>query len=366
MAEIKSLDTMDIGEINRLIGKTYLFCEGRTALYMIRLSDEETVRDTVAAVVVGNKEMLGNDNGVADVITLDELPKSETFNIVIADKEKEPIIDMLKNYSKAVIYIPTQPAVEELYKIKSNTDTRDYYDLFQSEPPLFKYIEIETVNRCNGICSFCPVNRNEKQRDYHKMSDELFHKIINELGELNYKGFAGLFSNNEPFLDERIPDFAKYARDRLPDATIFLISNGTLITEEKFKSTIKHLDFIQIDTYIDDDEPEPEYLENIRKWAEEEGVTDKMIFFRISPKAVRYSRGGAAPNKQHPDAIEDELCRLPLVQMVVRPDGKISLCCNDALGRMTLGDANDNSLTEIWNSKAYKSIREEAMRKIRY
>lgn len=24
--------------------------------------------------------------------------------------------------------------------------------------------------------------------------------------------------------------------------------------------------------------------------------------------------------------------------MVVRPDGKVSLCCNDALGTMTLGD----------------------------
>ena len=25
---------------------------------------------------------------------------------------------------------------------------------------LFNHIEIETINRCNGICSFCPVNRN--------------------------------------------------------------------------------------------------------------------------------------------------------------------------------------------------------------
>ena len=43
-----------------------------------------------------------------------------------------------------------------------------------------KEIEIETVNRCNGKCSFCPVNANEPQREYAKMSTELFYKIIQE------------------------------------------------------------------------------------------------------------------------------------------------------------------------------------------
>lgn len=42
------------------------------------------------------------------------------------------------------------------------------YDL--DNMPLFEEIEIETLNRCNGKCSFCPVNVNEPQRPYHKMS----------------------------------------------------------------------------------------------------------------------------------------------------------------------------------------------------
>ena len=28
-------------------------------------------------------------------------------------------------------------------------------------------IEIETINRCNGICPFCPINANEPQRPYY-------------------------------------------------------------------------------------------------------------------------------------------------------------------------------------------------------
>ena len=64
---------------------------------------------------------------------------------------------------------------------------RDYVVDFKIRRPLFKKIEIETINRCNGICEFCPVNRNEKQRPYHKMSDEMFYSIINQLEKLNYQ-----------------------------------------------------------------------------------------------------------------------------------------------------------------------------------
>ena len=45
--------------------------------------------------------------------------------------------------------------------------------------PVFTYIGIETINRCNGKCSFCPVNIKQPQRPYAKMTDEIFNSIIN-------------------------------------------------------------------------------------------------------------------------------------------------------------------------------------------
>ena len=91
-------------------------------------------------------------------------------------------------------------------------------------------IEVETVNRCNGICPFCPVNVNEPQRPYAKMSDELFKKIINELHDMDYNGTLSLYSNNEPFIDERIIDFYKYARKMIPNARLSIFTNGSLLT----------------------------------------------------------------------------------------------------------------------------------------
>ena len=65
---------------------------------------------------------------------------------------------------------------------------------------MFSSVEIEVINRCNGICPFCPVNRNKDPRKLKKMDEKLFKKIMDELGEIHYSGRLALHSNNEPFL----------------------------------------------------------------------------------------------------------------------------------------------------------------------
>lgn len=38
-------------------------------------------------------------------------------------------------------------------------------------------------------------------------------------------------------------------------------------------------------------------------------------------------------------------------------DGKVSLCCNDPLGKNTLGDLTQNSILEIWYNDRFKMVR---------
>ena len=122
-----------------------------------------------------------------------------------------------------------------------------------------------------------------------------------------------------------------------------------------------YLDSMQIDLYLKNDENEPENIERIRNVASEMGYEDRMTYFRIAPDAIRSSRAGNSPNSKVSASIE-ELCRLPLVEMIVRPDGKISLCCNDALGQMTLGDLNTETIEEVWYGEKYAKIRDLAMK----
>lgn len=54
-------------------------------------------------------------------------------------------------------------------------------------------------------------------------------------------------------------------------------------------------------------------------------------------------------------------CILPFKQIIIRPDGKLSLCSNDALGKYTLGDITTHSLVECWTSMEYMSVRKKIM-----
>ena len=205
---------------------------------------------------------------------------------------------------------------------------------------------------------------NQPQRPYAKMTEELFRKIIDELSEMNYTNGIALFSNNEPFLDERIIDFHKYANAKLPNAKFWLFTNGILLTFEKFIEIMPCLDVLIIDNYNDKKEINSPELRKIYDYLQEHHKLDERVDFSFRlQNQVLTSRGGQAPNKQgmNDTRVSDVLCSLPFRQLIIRPTGEVSLCCNDALGKYTLGNLNTQSISEVWHSEKYKEIRREML-----
>ena len=142
--------------------------------------------------------------------------------------------------------IPFAKNIFYALKKKSVIQSADY---LYNNHALFSSVQIETINRCNGSCSFCPVNKNQPQRPYAKMTEELFKKIVDDLASIGYKDTLTLHCNNEPFLDDRIIEFAKYARGKLPNAYISIWTNGSLLTVEKVKNIMPYLNDLTIDNY---------------------------------------------------------------------------------------------------------------------
>ena len=225
-------------------------------------------------------------------------------------------------------------------------------------PSLFSSVEIETINRCNGECPFCPVNRHDENRPYALMTEELFDRIVKQLGEMGFAGSLSLHSNNEPFLDKRIIDFARRAREVVPLAAIQIYTNGSLLTEEKLLQIMPFLDRLVIDNY-DDQLQLTEQSKMVLRVCEQKPELQKKIEIHLRKvHEVLYTRGGQAPNNDKKEVFHMP-CTMPFGQFIIRPDGKISLCCNDARGKYTLGDCNVQRLEEIWFSEGYNEIRRQ-------
>lgn len=218
-------------------------------------------------------------------------------------------------------------------------------------------IEIETVNKCNSTCAFCPVNRYVDPRPFQRMDESLFQRIIDELAEWSYDSVINLFSNNEPFLDKRIFEFTEYARTKLPQAFLQIISNGTALDVEKLERILPLLSRLIINNYG----TRYELHDNVRAIVDHVNtnrpdLARKLVVVLRQLDEFKTTRAGNAPNRAANTVTYHSRCAYPFVQMVIRPDGKISLCCNDALGQITLGDVSRQSIRDAWQSKARQEV----------
>lgn len=193
------------------------------------------------------------------------------------------------------------------------------------------------------------------------MQTDLFKSIILQLSSMNYRGRVQLFSNNEPLLDKRIVHFAEYTWEHLPNACKVLFTNGTLLKMDMFLQLTQYLDIICIDIYYDDeiiDVMTNEMKEILKYCLANDNLQKKVMVQFINRKAIRNNRGGQSKNRQNVYQVK-ATCMLPYIQMIVRPDGMLSLCCNDALGQNTLGNLNVESLIEAWNNDNYRNMRSQ-------
>ena len=235
--------------------------------------------------------------------------------------------------------------------------------LSASTIPDFCTIEIETCNRCNNDCPFCPANRNNDTRKPTFMDEALLYEIVDQLRAMDYRGYISLFSNNEPLLDKRIVHFVEYVKKNLPNAKNCLYTNALLMTPEIFVGLVKNLDRLIIDNYDDNFELIPSLKKvfgTVHPAIYEDSPCEIELALRMKNQKLN-TRAGSAPNRiNEPNKFRPQSpCILPFTQMIVRPDGTVAKCCNDPLTSITLGDLNKQTLREVWRGKAYQEFRRE-------
>lgn len=250
------------------------------------------------SIIIAQQEKLGekladklSDNELEDIFYLSNEVKNEMDTALMLDY---PVI-----YENEVLLSRKEELDEEMHsKFMSEINA-----LLQESPfPCFQSIEIETVNRCNGSCSFCPINRTDDTRPFFSMHEDLFKSIILQLSSMNYRGRVQLFSNNEPLLDKRIVRFAEYTWEHLPNACKIFFTNGTLLKMDVFLQLIQYLDIICIDIYYDNeiiDAITYEMREVLRYCLANDILRKKVMVQFINRNAIRNNRGGQSKNRQN-------------------------------------------------------------------
>jgi len=240
---------------------------------------------------------------------------------------------------------------------------RKYIDYFlnSKETPMPLVVNIETITRCNSTCAFCTANIYAEKRPFRKIDEELYRSIIDQLSDWGYKGHLTLYGNNEPWLDTRIVEFHKYAREKLPDCYIFMSTNGLILTVDKVKQVLPYVNQLVINNYCTDmklHDNVKEIYDYAKAHPDEFKDVDLLIQMRYLQEVLT-NRAGSAPNKKNTTKIIKETCLMPYTDMWIVPDGRMGICCCDNFETTTLADLNKVSLKEGWESAAYKKLRND-------
>ena len=124
--------------------------------------------------------------------------------------------------------------------------------------PLFTSVEVETINRCNNICPFCPVNKNDDIRTKKRMSETLFHSIVNNLEDLKFS----LLNEIVPLGDTTVHSKAFVNKEK--EVAVIGKKGDGLITTKDIEQIVKtDTKFSAIREHLNDDNEATTLLQNI-------------------------------------------------------------------------------------------------------
>jgi len=187
------------------------------------------------------------------------------------------------------------------------------------------------------------------------MEVSLFGKIIEQLMALKYKGRISFHFYNEPLLCPDLDSFTAAVRRALPECFLELYTNGTLLTLERLE-TLSQLGVSKF---------------TVTRHAESEHYPFEALLPTLAPdlrRKIRYqkpetllltNRGGLMKGVGACTQIPplDAPCFITSCALVITAQGNVIPCFEDYLEKNVMGNLQEMTLLEIWNSEKYRQFR---------
>ena len=251
-----------------------------------------------------------------------------------------------------------------------------------------RYIQLETVTKCNAACPFCP--QNELDRGIPRMPDDTWQRVVDQTRGwgLTYRPFL----TNEPLVDVRQAEITRYIKENDPSARVEYNTNGELLTEKTGRALLEagvdimrfSIDGLSRETYepsrvgVSFDrvyERVPRFLEIWR----EEGYEEKGVFTEVRMIEVPENRHEIADYRafweprcsevvvtqlyswpwtgQTAADVVRKPCLKVLDEMFVYANGNVTICCWDVHERAVIGNVHEQTVEEIWTGYAANHLR---------
>lgn len=293
---------------------------------------------------------------------------------------------------------------EQLRRLKPRTKLQKDLALFvldgtRFKPPLADFppmVMLDTTSRCNLACTHCPNSVLAQEAGFlGDMSNELIFKILDEIAAEAPGTLTRLFDSGEPLLRKDLHEHIAYATER-GIHPVSITTNGTMLVKKRRKEIIEAgLDHIEVSL----DAASPETYLKIRVSPLFDRIVENTLAYIEESKAfdptnrVTVSFVLQTDNRHEEDAFiafwEDKVdkvyirefhshndfvddhglfknhgdphrhpCPFLWDRLIVGHDGGVRFCEFDWKGDHVLGNANDQSLKEIWQGDAYRALRE--------
>ena len=110
--------------------------------------------------------------------------------------------------------------------------------------------EISNLGMCNRKCAFCPRSDPNYEHKNEFIKNTTYKKFIDEISIHNYSGTILFSGYVEPLLHKRVYSDIKYAKEKLPNVNIELITNGDPLNDKRASMLFESgLDVLLISAY---------------------------------------------------------------------------------------------------------------------
>jgi MoaA/NifB/PqqE/SkfB family radical SAM enzyme len=272
---------------------------------------------------------------------------------------------------------------------------------------------VDPSDMCNFQCKFCPTGdkalmRNTTGRNHGIMDLDLYRKIINDLSEFERPlKVLRLYKDGEPLLHPHLGEMIRYAKARQCANRIDTTTNAALLTPARSLELIdagldrlnismegmsakQYYDFSRVTIDFDkltdqvaffyEHRQQCEVLVKIngdlltsdeqQKFLDVFGeIADYIFIEHIAPCWPVFALRDVQVNKDfgiYGQPLDEVIvCPYPFYSFSINSDGSASLCFLDWARRLSIGDAKQNTIKEIWEGRSLYEYRKMFLEKRR-